>query len=844
MKKIVTLILTLLAFATLVACDEGSSYDASKILEDPNNSFYVTTNENEWQISKSNQMTAINLSNDLVKDLLSDEQKAKIRYLYQGSISLDRNTATNISYNGSQVNLGMTFEVVITDDPTDESTYIKVPGYGASYESLTPDTLYDVNNDNLYCGAAAKTTGTFDVIVAEYKTTSNGFAYALALIKTGDINDEPSDNKTNIDHDDIYDSNNGADILPELTPFESTVQEGVILHAWNWSYKNIEKSLEDIARAGYTTVQVSPVQQPKDYDESYPKGWAEQWWKFYQPVSFSISNSSWLGTKADLKSLCSAADAYGIKIIADIVANHVGSLSESKKDNPHKMSDEVKEYEPQLYNNASSYIRTNANSTNDSSIAGVVQGHLGMPDLKTESEYVQSLVIDLLKECIDCGIDGFRFDAAKHIETPDDGSYASNFWPNILNVANNYASSKGVTLYHYGEILNTPGSGRSFSSYTKYMSITDNVTGNNIRQAVVSKNASAAATSTYKTNQSAEKLVLWAESHDTYANTERESTDVSQSDINKTWALVGARKDATALYFARPGEVGSIGTYAWKSNEVSAINNFHNQYIGANEDIYSSSNFAVVERYTSDKAGIVIVNCNGNDTNVSLKVKHLTDGTYYDEITGNTFEVSNGNLTGKMGSTGIVVLTSSSEGKAPVIKLSQEGGCFDKTLKLTVDIAFATSARVIIGDKVEIITKTTVFTIDEVKNLGKIKVEVCAVNDSYRVTKTYEFLRIDGYKQGSIVISNVPDKYIADYDLYAYVWVSGTENNNANKTVKIVGNYIMVDVDKQYSNFLLVAVKKGYSFTWTNVAFQTVDFIIEASTLYDGSDSNWKKHTN
>ena len=43
------------------------------------------------------------------------------------------------------------------------------------------------------------------------------------------------------------------------------VQEGVILHCWNWSYNNIKKYLPQIAAAGYTSVQTSPVTQPKDY---------------------------------------------------------------------------------------------------------------------------------------------------------------------------------------------------------------------------------------------------------------------------------------------------------------------------------------------------------------------------------------------------------------------------------------------------------------------------------------------------------------------------------------------------------------------------------------------------
>lgn len=846
MRKFLTLLLILLSVTTIVACGEDNSYDGSKILEDPNNSYYITSNNNDWQVSNSNQMSAINLDNALVKDLIANETKSNIKYLYHGTVTLDRNTAVNISYNGSQVNLGMTFEIVITSDPKDESMYLKVPGYGASYESLTTSTLHEMNTGNNYCGAAAKTTGEFDVIIAEYYNTSSGFNYGIALIKKGELDNNQPTNTPNVDYNDIYDSNNGVDILPTSSNLAETVQEGLILHAWNWSYKNIENSLEEIANAGYTTVQVSPVQQPKDYDESYPKGWAEQWWKFYQPVSYSIAQKSWLGTKDDLKSLCSAADKYGIKIIADIVANHVANISNDSQSDKSNMSSEVKDYEPELYNNSSSYIRKFI-TNNDSSISAVVEGNIGMPDLNTKSEFVQNMIIDLLKECIDCGIDGFRFDAAKHIETPDDGSYASDFWPNVLNAANNYASSKGVNLYHYGEILNTPGSGRNWNSYTKYMSITDNVTGNNIRKAIVSKNASAAANDNYMTGQTANKLVLWAESHDTYANTERESTDVSQSDINKTWALVAARKDATALYFARPGEVGTIGTYAWKANEVACVNNFHNQFIGANEHIYSSSDFAIVERYTDSKYGAVIVNCSGNSASVNINIVNLADGTYRDEITGNTFTVSNGVASGKMGSTGIAVLTSDTSDKAPVIRLSQEGGCYSNSIELTVDLSFATSARVIIGDKVEIINETTTFTIDdEVNNLGKIKVNVCAVNESYRITKEYEFLRLDGYEAGNVVVADVPEEYLSGekYDLYAYVWVGGTTNRNKNVNVQIIGNYVVFDVADQYTNFLLVAVKKGYSFTWANVKYQTADFNLVDDATYSAPKSTWKAHTN
>ena len=68
------------------------------------------------------------------------------------------------------------------------------------------------------------------------------------------------------------------------------------------------------------------------------------------------------------------------------------------------------------------------------------------------------------------------------------------------------------------------------------MSVTENASSNGIRDAVVSKNAAGAANSYYSKGAPANKLVMWAESHDTYSNGSKESTNVSTADINKTWA--------------------------------------------------------------------------------------------------------------------------------------------------------------------------------------------------------------------------------------------------------------------------------------------------------------------
>ena len=39
------------------------------------------------------------------------------------------------------------------------------------------------------------------------------------------------------------------------------------------------------------------------------------------------NGQTWLGTKAELESLCTEADKYGIDVIVDIVANHMGNIT-------------------------------------------------------------------------------------------------------------------------------------------------------------------------------------------------------------------------------------------------------------------------------------------------------------------------------------------------------------------------------------------------------------------------------------------------------------------------------------------------------------------------------------
>lgn len=565
------------------------------------------------------------------------------------------------------------------------------------------------------------------------------------------------------------------------------VGDGVMLHAFNWSYNTIKENLPAIAAAGYTTVQTSPVQQPKDYSTSGDV--TGQWWKLYQPISFHIAEKSWLGTKDDLKSLCDEADKYGIKIICDIVSNHIANADE---DRPETVSNQVKKYEPEFYKKRRTYTRTYKGDANDSSVQAVVQGHVSKcPDLVTNDTAVQTYIINLLKECIDCGVDGFRFDAAKHIETEDDGEYASDYWKNITTSASSYYTQKtGDDLYIYGEILNNCGADRSYSSYTKYINVTDNKTGDAVLYNVTKGKASTATNAKYKSGVAASNAVLWAESHDTYEGSSGSSgfsntAGISDENVVKAWAIVASRKDSTALFFARPGTalMGNISTDStYKSTAVSEINKFHNLFVGQSEKLGSSGDIAYVARGTS---GIVLSNCNGTNASVSISGTGLADGKYTDTVSGAEFTVANGVLTGSIGKTGVAVVYNGTT--TPKAINSVESGSFrGDTMTLTLSLENATSGTYCLDDSTPVkFTGTTSIRIGSDYKPGEtITLTVTATDGVKTSSMVYKYTKSTAQESGVYVFFNPATQkgWSAPYQVYIYDETTnkGTVYKNAN----------------------------------------------------------------
>lgn len=566
------------------------------------------------------------------------------------------------------------------------------------------------------------------------------------------------------------------------------VGDGVMLHAFNWSYNTIKENLPAIAAAGYTTVQTSPVQQPKDYSTSGDV--TGQWWKLYQPISFHIAKESWLGTKDDLKSLCDEADKYGIKIICDIVSNHIANADETR---PDTVSNQVKKYEPDFYKKRRTYTRTYKGNASDSSVQAVVQGHVSnCPDLVTNDTAVQTYIINLLKECIDCGVDGFRFDAAKHIETEDDGEYASDYWKNITTSASSYYTQKtGDDLYIYGEILNNCGADRSYSSYTKYINVTDNRTGDAVLYNVTKGKASTATNAKYKSGVAASNAVLWAESHDTYEGSSGSSgfsntADVSDENVVKAWAIVASRKDSTALFFARPGTalMGNISTDStYKSTAVSEINKFHNLFVGQSEKLGSSGDIAYVARGTS---GIVLSNCNGTNASVSISGTGLADGKYTDTVSGAEFTVANGVLTGSIGNTGVAVVYNGTTTPKAINSVESGSSFKGDTMTLTLSLENATSGTYCLDDSTPVkFTGTTSIRIGSDYKPGEtINLTVTATDGVKTSSMVYKYAKSTAQESGVYVFFNPATKkgWSAPYQVYIYDETTnkGTVYKNAN----------------------------------------------------------------
>lgn len=165
-----------------------------------------------------------------------------------------------------------------------------------------------------------------------------------------------------------------------------------IFHAFDQQYSEVERFVCSLAEQGYSHIQVAPAQK----SNPDPK-----WWARYQPVDYATIEGR--GSEDDLRRLIAAAHACGIKVIADVVLNHMADMEEYRDLNFPNLSA------------ADFHHRCGINYADGDRISETECWLGGLPDLDQTKQNVQLIHKAHLRKLLGLGVDGFRFDAAKHM---------------------------------------------------------------------------------------------------------------------------------------------------------------------------------------------------------------------------------------------------------------------------------------------------------------------------------------------------------------------------------------------------------------------------------------------
>ncbi|SCZ77864.1 starch-binding protein [Pseudobutyrivibrio xylanivorans] len=470
----------------------------------------------------------------------------------------------------------------------------------------------------------------------------------------------------------------------------SSIHDGTILHAFCWNFNTIKENMPEIAAAGYTAVQTSPINECLSihdgmalYGDTEDEG---RWYYHYQPTDWKIGNYQ-LGSRDEFKAMCDEADKYGIGIIVDIAPNHTTPLYD-------QVSEDLKAAaggEDALYHiGAKVENGDDGGMKYDNRVSVTYDAMGGLPDVDTENPGFQQYFYEFLEDCIDCGADGFRIDTAKHIALPDDKvpeEYAgqddrNNFYPNMKSAIDAYGSKDYADLFVYGEVLD--GDASRVAAYQDMLggTVASNY-GGAIRNATSSGNVSVKKLQSYKISDDtsmgttytadSNKLVTWVESHDNYIN-DKSYNEVDDREVILGWAIIAARADGTPLFFSRPegssaenpwgaNRIGDAGSDIYKAPEVAAVNKFRTAMDGLSENLRNPGNNSSILMIERGTKGVVIVNASENDFALDSQT-NLEDGTYVDSVEGREglYTVSDGNIYGTVPAKSVVVLDTPADG--------------------------------------------------------------------------------------------------------------------------------------------------------------------------------------
>lgn len=459
--------------------------------------------------------------------------------------------------------------------------------------------------------------------------------------------------------------------LPAMSKDRITVNpdatnEDVILHVWSWNFPEIARSMHEIADAGYTMIQTSPVQPHYAPDGSCveifdPKVKKGNWYYYYQPTDWKVGNKI-LGSKEQMQAMLDSAAKYNVRVIVDVLPNHTAFDIDAVSPEFYKA---VGGRDKMFHSNGLRPI-SNYQDRTECTLMGVG----GLPDVNTENPDFQKYYMQFVNELLRMGVRGFRYDTAKHIgvhsDPKDKGVKENDFW----DVALGRKAVKGVrmtlpedSLFIYGEVLQDKGVPEA--EYADYMGQTASSYGHVLREALDKRSANGVDLKNWHHEAAPEYLTTWVESHDTYCNA-NESAHLTDDQIRTAWVFLTARQNGTPLFFSRPAGstrdnyfgnnvLGARGNDEFKHPEVAAVNKFRHAMRGQKEDLQFSED-GQVWLVNRGKKGAAVVNVGSFANFVNLPTG-LPDGTYRDKVYRQEFKVKKGRLTGALSPDRSYILT-------------------------------------------------------------------------------------------------------------------------------------------------------------------------------------------
>lgn len=479
----------------------------------------------------------------------------------------------------------------------------------------------------------------------------------------------------------------------ELNEYGLTVdvEDGAILHTWCWSYKTVKENIPEIAASGFSAIQVSPISLCKVGGTQINGGW---YWH-YQPVNYEVFGNYQMGTLDDFKAMCDEAHKYGLKVIVDTVINHCtsdyGAIDESITGG----------FDGQAFHDHSGHDHASANWSENDRYEETQYPLSGLYDWNTQRQDVQDYLKTFLKKCVEYGADGFRYDAAKLIELPDDSSekygddFSSDFWPYVLQNGASFQYGEalqegGAHEYNQGNDAKSGYNDQDTSRLSAYQDLgfttpdgkkqgfftTASYYGFRVRDSVSNGNMAADYVGDFLMPEGAtvQQAVTWVESHDNYCNNASYS-DLNDQQVIQAWAIIAARAGGTPLFYSRPNNssasnpwgdnvIGPAGSDMYKDPQVVAVNFFGNE-MGDDAPEYLSNPMGntqvlMIERGTKAFAGSVVINTSDEDVALNgVAVNVMADGTYTDAAYGGNFVVKDGKLSGTVKAGKVAVIYNS-----------------------------------------------------------------------------------------------------------------------------------------------------------------------------------------